>query len=121
MSRIRSSDTGPEMAVRRALHAAGYRFRLHHSDLPGKPDIVLPRHKVVIFVHGCFWHQHGCSRAAIPKTRKEYWVPKLQRNVRRHRSVQRSLRGLGWSVITVWECEIGRPGWLSRVSRRLKR
>ena len=106
MRRIRSGGTLPELRVRRALHSLGYRFRLHRKDLPGKPDIVLPRHKVIVFVHGCFWHQHaGCIDGKLPKTRQEYWLPKLRRNVERDQQVQNALRELGWTVVTVWDCE----------------
>lgn len=106
MSRIRSKDTKPEMAVRQLLHARGLRFRLHRRDLPGKPDILLPRHRLAIFVHGCFWHQHaGCRLASKPKSRIEYWTPKLAGNVRRDQEAQAALRALGWRVEIVWECD----------------
>lgn len=108
MSRIRSKDTAPEVALRRALHALGFRFRLHRKDLPGRPDIVLPRHRVVIFVHGCFWHRHvGCGIATTPKSNTAFWVEKFERNVARDvRSIER-LEAQGWRVIVVWECELG--------------
>lgn len=106
MSRIRGKDTTPEVAVRSALHRLGYRFRLHRRDLPGRPDIVLPKHGTVIFVHGCFWHRHArCRYAYTPKSRVEFWQRKFQQNVERDRRVQRELRRLGWKVIVVWECE----------------
>jgi DNA mismatch endonuclease, patch repair protein len=106
MSRIRSSNTQPELAVRKLLHALGYRFCLHRRDLPGKPDIVLPRHQLAIFVHGCFWHQHpGCSLASRPKTRQDYWGPKLAGNVSRDAKSQNMLRSLGWRVAVIWECD----------------
>ena len=106
MSRIRSKQTQPELAVRRALHGRGLRFRLHRRDLPGKPDIVLPKHKLAIFVHGCFWHQHpNCKLASRPKTRSEYWGPKLASNVARDKRHVRALEELGWRVETVWECD----------------
>lgn len=107
MSRIRSKNTGPELAVRQMLHAMGLRFRLHRRDLAGKPDIVLPRHKLAIFVHGCFWHQHAnCRLASKPKTRTEYWEPKLSGNVRRDEEARVSLASLGWGVEVIWECVI---------------
>ena len=107
MSRIRSSNTAPEVALRRAMHAIGFRFRLHSKGLPGKPDIVLPRHKTVIFVHGCFWHRHsGCKIATTPKTNTEFWVEKFDRNVVRDARTREQLEGLGWRVIVVWECEL---------------
>jgi DNA mismatch endonuclease (patch repair protein) len=110
MARIRSRDTKPEIAVRRLLHSFGYRFRLHRRDLPGKPDIVLPRHRLVIFVHGCFWHQHpGCRLASKPKTRQDYWRPKLAGNVSRDELAQASLRSLGWRVAVLWECDTREP------------
>lgn len=109
MSRIRSKDTGPEMRVRSALHRAGYRFRLHVKDLPGRPDIVLPKYKTVIFVHGCFWHRHkGCSNATMPSTNQEFWKEKFRRNVERDKREQAELKKLGWKVIVVWECEVNK-------------
>jgi DNA mismatch endonuclease (patch repair protein) len=110
MSRIRSGDTKPEITVRKLLHALGYRFRLHRRDLPGKPDIVLPRHRLAIFVHGCFWHQHpGCRLASKPKTRQDYWTPKLAGNVRRDAEAQEALAALGWRVEIIWECAARKP------------
>jgi len=107
MSRIRSKNTKPEMTVRRLLHARGLRFRLHRRDLPGKPDIVLPRHRLAILVHGCFWHQHaGCRLASKPKSRIEYWTPKLAGNVRRDLEARAALRSLGWRDEIIWECEV---------------
>ena len=107
MSRIRAMDTKPEMQVRRMLHAAGFRYRLHVKDLPGKPDIVLPKWKTVIFVHGCFWHRHeGCKDATTPKTRTEWWLRKFDRNIKNDASAKEKLEAEGWYVITVWECEI---------------
>src|SRR5690349_20790650 len=98
MSRIRSADTQPELAVRKELHKRGLRFRLHRRDLPGKPDLVFPRYRIALFVHGCFWHQHrDCRLASKPKTREDYWVPKLAANVSRDRRSRRSLAALGWS------------------------
>ena len=106
MSRVRSRNTKPELQVRSLLHRMGYRFRLHRSDLPGKPDIVLPMYRTVIFVHGCFWHQHpGCKKATIPRTNREFWEAKLNRNVERDREVRQKLQDLGWNVIAVWGCE----------------
>ena len=106
MSRIRAKDTKPELAVRSLLHRMGYRFRLHRRDLPGRPDIVLPKYKAVIFVHGCFWHQHsGCRFSNLPKSRQDYWTQKLEGNVRRDRRHQRNLRKQGWKVFIVWECQ----------------
>lgn len=106
MSGIRGKDTKPEMIVRKALHRAGYRYRLHVKDLPGKPDIVLPKHKTVIFVHGCFWHHHDCKKFKWPKTRPEFWREKIQGNVKRDRNAVSDLNKLGWRVFVVWECEI---------------
>ncbi len=106
MARIRSDNTRPEMVVRRLAHAMGYRFRLHRRDLPGKPDLVFPRRKKVVFVHGCFWHQHpGCREGRVPGTNRAYWEPKLARNVARDAVAQSALIGLGWSVKVIWECE----------------
>lgn len=107
MRRVRSKDTSPERKVRSLLHRRGFRFRLHRKDLPGAPDIVLPKYDTVIFVHGCFWHRHpGCSRATTPATRREYWLPKFERTVRRDAKNQAELRRLGWNVVIVWECEL---------------
>lgn len=106
MSRIRSRDTIPEIAVRRLVHGLGFRFRLHNSQLPGRPDLVLARHRIVILVHGCFWHQHnGCIDCSKPGTNQSYWAPKLTRNVERDAVNQSQLISDGWKVITVWECE----------------
>lgn len=107
MRQVRGRDTKPELLVRRWLHGAGFRFRLHRADLPGKPDIVLPRHGAVIFVHGCFWHGHkGCPRSALPTSNRPYWETKIGRNIERDRRNQRRLRRLGWRVMTVWECQL---------------
>ncbi|EKM96329.1 DNA mismatch endonuclease Vsr [Stutzerimonas nosocomialis] len=110
MATIRGKDTKPEMLVRRFLHAHGFRFRLHRADLPGKPDIVLPRLRTCIFVHGCFWHRHaGCRYAVLPKTRPEFWAAKLEGNAARDRHAVAALRAAGWRVIVVWECDLRKP------------
>jgi DNA mismatch endonuclease, patch repair protein len=110
MSRIRSRDTTPELTVRSTLHRLGYRFRVHAARLPGRPDVVLPRYKAVIFVHGCFWHRHrGCQFAYTPKTRTKFWLDKLNGNVTRDAKIRYQLRRMGWQVITVWECDIRKP------------
>jgi len=107
MSRIRGTNTKPEMAVRKRLYSMGYRYRLHYSELPGKPDIVLPKHKKAIFVHGCFWHSHlNCRRASVPSSNKAFWKRKLLGNARRDRQNYRRLNALGWSYKVVWQCEI---------------
>jgi len=109
MSRIRSKDTKPEMQVRSLLHKAGYRFRIHVDTLPGKPDIVMPKYKSVIFVHGCFWHKHPrCKYAYSPKSRVGFWKKKFKQNVERDKRVKRELAKLGWNVITVWECQVNK-------------
>jgi len=106
MSRIRSENTIPEVRVRSALHRLGFRFRLHRDDLPGRPDIVLPRHRVAIFVHGCFWHRHsGCRFTTMPKSRIPFWKGKFEKNVARDRRVCRKLRRTGWKVVIIWECQ----------------
>lgn len=116
MSRIRGRDTAPERQVRSLLHHQGFRFTLRRQDLPGKPDIVLPRWRTVVFVHGCFWHRHeGCINAVMPKTRTTFWQRKLRGNVIRDEANLHRLEALGWSVIIVWECE------LSDKERLLKR
>lgn len=105
MMGIRGKNTKPEIVIRKTLFAAGFRFRLHRSDLPGRPDIVLPGKRIVIFVHGCFWHMHeGCKNARLPSTRPDFWREKLERNVERDRRNVNMLLGLGWRVLIVWEC-----------------
>lgn len=107
MSRIRSRDTSPERIVRSLLHRMGYRFRLHRKDLPGSPDIVLPKYRTVIFVHGCFWHRHkGCSQCYMPKTRVDFWEHKFDATVKRDRKVVCALRRAGWRVVILWECQL---------------
>lgn len=111
MSRIRSQNTTPELAVRRLLHAAGFRFRLHAAHLVGRPDIVLPRYKSVVFVHGCFWHRHArCAVASNPKSNRAFWQEKFEANVRRDRRNRAKLRRLGWHVFVVWECQVSTTG-----------
>ena len=120
MSAIKSKNTKPEIKVRKVLHSMGYRFRLHGKDLPGSPDIVLPKYKTVIFVHGCFWHRHeDCKYASTPKTRKEFWESKFNENVKRDKSHQKKLSAIGWKFIIVWECEIKDKNLL--IKDRLKR
>jgi DNA mismatch endonuclease, patch repair protein len=109
MALIRHKDTKPELRVRKALHAAGLRYRLHDQRLPGRPDITFPSRKVAVFVHGCFFHQHpGCSRARMPKSRREFWEPKLQGNAQRDRRTRMKLQDEGWTVFVIWECETER-------------
>ena len=110
MRRIRKVDTKPELTVRRIAHRLGYRFRLHRRDLPGTPDLVFPRQRKVIFVHGCFWHQHSCRLGAKqPSTNAAYWLPKLARNVERDRQARRRLEDDGWRVLVIWECQTRVP------------
>lgn len=107
MRAVKSKDTAPEMKVRRLAHALGYRFRLHRKDLPGSPDLVFPRLRKVIFVHGCFWHGHKCRRGArVPVNNHAFWLAKIVRNRARDKSTQRSLRSIGWRVLVVWECSL---------------
>ena len=106
MQSVGTRDTGPEMVVRRLLHRLGYRYRLHRRDLPGTPDIVLPGRRKIILVHGCFWHGHGCKKGRLPKSKPEYWGPKIARNRERDAEKQRALRDLGWDVLAVWQCEV---------------
>jgi DNA mismatch endonuclease, patch repair protein len=120
MRAVRGSDTGPEIQVRRALHAAGFRFRLHQKDLPGRPDIVLPRYKLAVFVHGCFWHGHRCPRGRMPSTNTEFWTQKIAGNKRRDERVQEALADQGWSSAVIWACRL-QPDTrklLRRLSRR---
>lgn len=105
MQAVKSSNTAPEIKVRQLLHSLGHRFRLHRKDLPGRPDIVLPKHRRIIFVHGCFWHAHGCPKGQPPKSRHDYWMPKLEANVNRDQTKIKQLQQLGWNVLVVWQCE----------------
>src|SRR5690348_15236952 len=106
MAAVRSRDTGPEMAVRRCAHSLGYRFRLHRKGLAGTPDLVFPRYRVAIFVHGCFWHRHaGCARASTPKTRQQFWLDKFKANVARDKRAIERLEAQGWYCTVIWECE----------------
>ncbi|WP_144930201.1 MULTISPECIES: very short patch repair endonuclease [unclassified Pseudomonas] len=107
MRSVKSQNTTPELLIRSLLHRLGFRFRLHRKNLPGSPDIVLPRYRAVIFVHGCFWHRHpGCRLATTPKSRQDYWLPKFMANVERDLRNTKALQEMGWQVIVVWECEI---------------
>ena len=108
MSQIRSKDTSVEVKVRSFLFRQGFRFRKNVSSLPGKPDIVLPKYKAIIFIHGCFWHRHNCSRATTPKTKVEYWTQKFQRNIANDKKHKDELTSLGWRVMVIWECEINK-------------
>jgi len=115
MSRIKNKNTRPEKTVRSALHKMGYRFRLHRKDLPGKPDIVLAKHKTVIFVHGCFWHQHkGCKYAYLPKTRVRFWKEKFKENYARDIRARKELKRMNWKSKVVWECQTKKPPELNR-------
>ena len=119
MAAVQNKNTKPEIAVRRVLHRMGYRFRLHVRDLPGNPDVVLPRHKVCIFVHGCFWHQHsGCSRATVPSSNTEFWRSKFEKNVARDSFVQSELKRLGWRVCVVWTCLVKDEVKLEKILRK---
>ncbi|MFC7498466.1 very short patch repair endonuclease [Enterovirga sp. GCM10030262] len=121
MRRIRSSNTKPEVLLRSALHARGLRFRLHRRQLPGKPDVVLPRHRVAVFVHGCFWHRHeGCKVATTPKSNTQFWVDKFDRNVARDKRVRSELEAAGWRVIVSWECEVDTPAKAAATAERLE-
>ena len=107
MSRVRSKDTKPEIVVRSLVHRMGFRFRLHARDLPGHPDLVLPRHRKIIFVHGCFWHRHGsCKNTRWPKSKVAFWKPKLEKNHERDAATRKALRRLGWDVLVIWECQL---------------
>jgi DNA mismatch endonuclease (patch repair protein) len=119
MSRIRGKDTAPELALRKALHGKGFRFRLHGVDLPGRPDMVMRKHKTVVFVHGCFWHRHtGCKIAATPKSNAEFWFRKFAANVERDERNISHLKALGWRVFVIWECELA-PSRLQATTRLL--
>jgi DNA mismatch endonuclease (patch repair protein) len=118
MAAVKGRDTKPELVVRRLLFAMGYRYRLHRKDLPGRPDIVFGPRRKAIFVHGCFWHRHqGCSKATSPKTRKEFWNDKFDRNMERDADALRRLSDMGWSSLVVWECETREPDELASTLR----
>lgn len=105
MQSVGTKDTGPEMVVRRIAHRLGYRYRLHRKDLPGSPDLVFPTRRKAVFVHGCFWHGHGCPKGRLPKSRPEFWVPKIERNRERDAGAVRALEDRGWESLTLWQCE----------------
>ena len=117
MSRIRSSDTKPEIKVRKYLFARGFRYRKNMRDLPGCPDVVLPKYKTVIFVQGCFWHMHDCGRFRWPSTNKEYWERKIYNNVERDHTNKEQLQSLGWKVLEIWECELKRKSFEETMSQ----
>lgn len=111
MSKVRDRNTGPELRVRSIVHRMGLRFRLGRRDLPGKPDFVLPKHRLAVFVHGCFWHRHpGCKRASTPRTRTEFWQAKFDANIERDARLIGDLEKLGWRSVVVWECDLRDPG-----------
>lgn len=112
MAKIGPKDSKPELFVRKMVHGMGYRFRLHHKDLPGKPDLVFAGLRKIVFVHGCFWHRHRCKRGALPSTRKKFWERKLEGNRERDRRNIRKLRHDGWQVLVVWECWCKRPNYV---------
>lgn len=120
MAAVRGKNTSPELRVRRMLHSMGYRFRLHRKDFPGRPDIVLPKYRLCIFVHGCFWHQHpGCNRATIPETRRKFWQEKFLQNKNRDAQAEKELKKMGWHVCTIWECETKQPDNLVEIISNL--
>ena len=123
MARILGKNTKPEIAVRRIVWRLGYRYSLHNHRLPGSPDLVLTRHRKILFVHGCFWHSHpGCKKAKPPKTRLDYWMPKLAANAERDRRKESDLRKLGWDVLVIWQCELHEPEELeAKLSRFMKK
>lgn len=120
MSHIRGKDTKPEVFVRKALWQLGFRYRLNASDLPGKPDIVFPKYRTVVFINGCFWHGHeGCKKFTVPETNRDFWMAKIERNRQRDMETSAALRGLGWNVITVWSCELSTKEKRGEVISRL--
>jgi DNA mismatch endonuclease, patch repair protein len=124
MGLVRGTNTTPELVVRRLIHRMGYRYSVHRSDLPGKPDIVLPARGKAIFVHGCFWHRHeasSCRLARLPKSRLDFWLPKLEANRLRDKKKQRALRAAGWKFLVVWECQLGDKEHLENKLRRFLR
>lgn len=120
MSRIRGKDTRPELALRRVLHGLGFRYRLHGAGLPGKPDLIFPRYRTVVFVHGCFWHRHeGCNIATTPKSNTSFWLEKFQKNVDRDHRVSAQLEARGWLVLIAWECELSSAAKAFETGKRL--
>ena len=120
MSRIHGKDTKPEIFVRKALWQLGFRYRLNASDLPGKPDIVFPKYRTVMFINGCFWHGHeGCKKFTVPETNRDFWMAKIERNRQRDMETSAALRGLGWNVVTVWSCELSTKEKRGEVISRL--
>ena len=118
MAGIRGKDTNPELALRRALHHSGFRYRLHAKDVEGRPDLLLPKHRAVIFVHGCFWHRHqGCRFATMPATRPEFWQAKFEANIQRDKRVHRRLSEQGWRLGIVWECGLRGPSLIAQTSQ----
>lgn len=113
MSRIRGRDTTPEMLIRRNLHARGLRYRLHDRSLPGRPDLVFPKYHTAVFIHGCFWHAHGCALSKLPATRQDFWKEKLEGNAARDRKAIEALQAAGWRVLVIWECSLRGPGRLN--------
>ena len=121
MASIRGKDTAPEMVLRRALHARGLRFRLHRKALPGKPDLIFPKYKAVVFVHGCFWHRHpNCKIATTPKSNTEFWIQKFKKNVARDATVIELLKKQGWRVFVVWECEVSTAAKIQATAQLLE-
>ncbi len=119
MARIKGQNTKPEILIRKLVHSLGYRFRLHQNTIPGKPDLVLPRHEKIIFVHGCFWHGHaGCSRAGLPSTNTEFWKKKILTNRNRDARVRGELHRSGWQVLVIWQCQTKK---IESLTKRLKR
>jgi DNA mismatch endonuclease (patch repair protein) len=122
MARVKATDRTPELTVRRLLHNLGYRYRLYRNNLPGKPDIVLPKHKSVIFVHGCFWHHHkGCKKSKLPESNADFWRKKILDNVARDKRTIRELRKIGWRVLILWECEVRSSKLQERINHFLER
>jgi len=124
MSAIRSKNTKPEMAIRSELHRLGYRYRLHVKNLPGKPDLVFPKYSTAIQIRGCFWHGHSCSDGHLPKSRQDYWFPKLEKNKNRDRQNDAKLRRLNWSLMVVWECQctpLNLPSTIKRINRHFQK
>lgn len=122
MAQVRSRNTTPERVVRSTLHRLGYRYRLHNSRLPGKPDLTFPSRRIALFVHGCFWHRHpNCKRAATPSARQDYWLKKFERNVLRDNRNRSELERMGWTVLIVWECQLRDGGWVAVVRAALDR
>lgn len=121
MSRVKNKNTKPEIIVRSLLHQSGFRFRLHRKDLPGTPDITLPKYKTVVFVHGCLWHGHHCERGKLPKTNRSFWEAKINNNIQRDIANKKALKENGWNVMTIWDCETSSQTKINHLAEKFEK